>query len=277
MLFREGVRYNSRMRNRIALGVSYDGAAYHGWQRQDNQPELATVQYYLERALSFVANHDVEVVCAGRTDAKVHAVGQVIHFDTEAQRSDYSWVFGANSNLPASVSVLWAKPVDNDFHARFTANARSYRYIIYNHKIRPSILRDHVTWERNHLDIELMELGARFLLGEHDFSAFRGADCQAKTVIRELHSITICRQGPMVILDITANAFLQHMVRNIVGVLLPIGRGIQPPVWAKEVLQARQRSAGGVTAAPNGLYLTSVSYPEPYDFPRNLKTPFFLL
>lgn len=265
------------MKKRIAVGITYDGAGYHGWQRQDNQPELATLQYYVERALSFVANHDVEVVCAGRTDAKVHAVGQVVHFDTTVERSDYSWVFGANSNLPPSINAIWAKEVADEFHARFEAEAREYRYIIYNHKIRPSILRDNVTWVRNPLDVGLMQLAARYLLGEHDFSSFRGADCQAKSAVREVLSLEISQQGRMIIIDVRANAFLLHMVRNIVGVLLPIGQGIKPPEWAKEVLDARQRSAGGVTAAPNGLYLSSVFYPEQFDLPKNLNIPFFLL
>lgn len=264
-------------KKRIAVGISYDGAGYHGWQRQHNQPELATVQYYVERALSFVANHDVEVVCAGRTDARVHAVGQVVHFDTDAERTDYSWVFGANSNLPPSVNAAWAKEVDPEFHARFKAEARKYRYIIYNHNIRSAILRDSVTWVRKPLDVGLMQLAARYLLGEHDFSSFRGADCQAKSAIREVHSLEICQKGQMITLDICANAFLLHMVRNIVGVLLPIGQGLQPPEWAKQVLEAHLRSAGGVTAAPNGLYLTSVLYPEQYDLPKNLNMPFFLL
>lgn len=265
------------MKKRIAIGISYDGAGYHGWQRQDNQPELATVQYYVERALSFVANHDVEVVCAGRTDARVHAVGQVIHFETSSQRSEYSWVFGANSNLPPSINAAWAREVPLEFHARFKAEAREYRYIIYNHDIRPAILRDAVTWVRNPLDISLMKLAARYLLGEHDFSSFRGADCQAKSAIREVQSLEITQKGRMILIDIRANAFLLHMVRNIVGVLIPIGQGVQPPGWAKEVLNACQRSAGGVTAAPNGLYLTSVLYPEQFDLPKNFNIPFFLL
>lgn len=265
------------MFKRIAVGLSYDGYAYHGWQRQDNQPELPTVQYYVERAFTFVANHPVEVICAGRTDAKVHAVGQVIHFDTEATRDDYSWVFGANSNLPSDISVAWAKDVDHEFHARFTAEARSYRYIIYNHLVRPAISRNFVSWIRKPLDLSLMQLGARFLIGEHDFSSFRGADCQAKSAVREITRIELHQKGRMIVMDITANAFLMHMVRNIVGVLLPIGQGMQPPEWAKEVLEARERRQGGVTAPPNGLYLTSVSYPQPFDLPKNSNNPLFLL
>jgi tRNA pseudouridine38-40 synthase len=265
------------MSKRIAVGLSYDGAAYHGWQRQTNQPELPTVQYYVERAFTFVANHQLQVTCAGRTDARVHAVGQVIHFDTDAVRDDYSWVFGANSNLPPDISVAWAKEIDREFHARFMAEERSYRYIIYNHQIRPSISRNFVTWIRKPLDVSLMQLGARFLVGEHDFSSFRGADCQAKSAIRELISIEIHQKSRMIIMDITANAFLLHMVRNIAGVLIPIGQGIQPPEWAKQVLEARQRSKGGVTAAPNGLYLTSVTYPQRFDLPKNSNNPLFLL
>jgi tRNA pseudouridine38-40 synthase len=265
------------MTKRIAIGLSYDGSPYHGWQHQVNQPELPTVQYYVQRALSFVADHDVEVVCAGRTDARVHAVGQVVHFDTTAQRDDYSWVFGATSNLPPSISVAFAKEVDLEFHARFKAESRSYRYMIYNHGIRPAISRNFVTWVRKPLDVSLMQLGARYLLGEHDFSSFRGAGCQAKHAVRELLSLELHQKGRMIVLDLSANAFLLHMVRNIVGVLVPIGLGTYPPEWAREVLEAKQRSKGGVTAAPNGLYLTSVKYPQQFDLPINSNNPLFLL
>jgi tRNA pseudouridine38-40 synthase len=260
---------------RIAMGVSYDGSSYHGWQRQDHD-DLPTVQFYVESALSRVANHAVEVVCAGRTDAGVHACQQVIHFDTDADRTDYSWVFGTNSNLPHDISMLWAQEVNSDFHARFSATARRYRYLIYDAPIRPAILRNGVSWCRKPLDVNAMQLGANYLLGEHDFSSFRGADCQSKTAIRDLQHLTVRRIGQLVVLDVEANAFLLHMVRNIVGVLTPIGMGARPPEWAKTVLQARQRAAGGVTAMPNGLYFISVKYSDALGLPKNSAGPFFL-
>ncbi|PHQ81004.1 MAG: tRNA pseudouridine(38-40) synthase TruA [Coxiella sp. (in: Bacteria)] len=259
---------------RIALGVSYDGAAYHGWQNQDN--ELPTLQFFVENAVARVANHPVNIVCAGRTDARVHATNQVIHFDTDAERTDYSWVFGANSNLPHDISVMWAKEVSTEFHARFSATARRYRYIIYTHKVRPAILRDAVTWNRNELDMGAMQLAATYLLGKHDFSSFRGSGCQAKSAIRDLQELTIKRYGQLLVIEVLANAFLLHMVRNLVGVLLPIGLGTHSPDWAKEVLDARNRSAGGVTTAPNGLYLVAISYPQHYDLPKTSLGPFFL-
>lgn len=260
---------------RIALGVSYDGSAYHGWQSQEDL-NLPTLQFYIESALSRVANHPVQVVCAGRTDRGVHATNQVIHFDTDAERNDYSWVFGANSNLPHDITVTWAKEVDKEFHARFSAEKRRYRYIIYNDHVRPSILRNGVSWSRYELDLGAMQLAANYLIGEHDFSSFRGAGCQAKSAVRDLQSLTISHHAKMYIFDVEANAFLLHMVRNLVGVLLPIGTGLHPPDWAKEVLMACDRRNGGVTASPNGLYLVSVTYPQQYDLPKNSLGPFFL-
>lgn len=259
---------------RIAMGVSYTGAAYHGWQYQND--ELPTIQHRVERAISRVANHGVNIVCAGRTDAGVHATNQVIHFDTEAERSDYSWVFGTNSNLPHDISVHWAKPVDRDFHARFKATSRHYKYIIYNQLVKPAILRDYVSWYHKQLDINAMQTAANYLIGEHDFSSFRGADCQSHSAVRTLESLTVRQQGEMIIVDIIGNAFLLHMVRNIMGVLIPIGNGVRYPDWAKTVLEARQRSAAGVTTSPNGLYLVAVSYPPEYDLPHCPLGPFFL-
>ncbi len=262
---------------RIAMGVSYDGAAYHGWQRQDHPPHLPTIQYCVEQALSLVAAHSVEVVCAGRTDAKVHATQQVIHFDTDALRSETAWVLGANTHLPHDIRAEWAKEVDLKFHARFTAQSRSYRYMICNQHIKPAILRHYVTWIRRPLDVDLMQRAAQYLLGEHDFSSFRGAECQAKTAIRTLNNLSIRRMGHMIVIDVCANAFLLHMVRNIVGVLLPIGMELEPPEWAQQVLQACSRKAGGVTAAPTGLYLIEVSYPQQFDLPKNSQAPLFFL
>lgn len=262
------------VRQRIAMGISYTGSAYHGWQYQNDQ--LATIQQRVEQAISRVANHGVTVVCAGRTDAGVHATNQVIHFDTDADRSDYSWVFGTNSNLPHDISVDWAKPVPLDFHARFTATSRHYRYIIYNQLVKPAILRDYISWYHNSLDVNAMQTGANYLIGEHDFSSFRGADCQSHSAIRTIETLTIKQHGQMIVVDIIGNAFLLHMVRNIMGVLIPIGNGTRYPDWAKVVLEARKRSAAGVTTSPNGLYLVAVSYPQEYDLPHCPLGPFFL-
>lgn len=260
---------------RIVLAVRYDGSQYHGWQAQPDG-DLPTVQDRLEKALARVANHPITVTCAGRTDAGVHASAQIVHFDTEADRTEYSWVFGANSNLPSDISVLWAKSVSRDFHARFSAFARRYRYIIYNHAIKPAILRHYVGWFHKELDINRMQEGANYLLGEHDFNAFRGADCQSRSSKRMLNELQIIRQRHMVIIEAEANAFLLHMMRNIAGVLIPIGAGRKPPTWARDVLQSRNRSQGGVTVSPNGLYLVRVNYPDHFALPSMPLGPFFL-
>lgn len=259
---------------RIALGVRYDGTAYHGWQAQDDT--LPTVQLFLEQALSRVANQQITVTCAGRTDAGVHACAQVVHFDTDVERSDYSWVFGANSNLPPDIAVQWAMEVPRDFHARFSAASRRYRYIIYNHNVRPAILRSGVAWYHKPLDERDMLLAGNYLLGEHDFTSFRGSDCQSKSPIRELREITVRRHHRMVVIEVMANAFLLHMVRNIAGVLIPIGAGDKPPEWAKTVLEARNRSAAGVTVTASGLYMVDVQYPEAFHLPKTPIGPFFL-
>lgn len=259
---------------RIALALRYDGAAYHGWQHQDD--ELPTLQYFVEKALSRVANHSVNVVCAGRTDAGVHATSQIVHFDTDADRSEYSWVFGTNSNLPADISVVWAKQVDREFHARFSALSRRYRYILVNQSIRPTILRNYVGWYRKPLDAEIMQEAAHHLLGEHDFSAFRGADCQAKTTVRHLKELKIKRKGEMIIVEVCANGFLLHMVRNLVGSLIEIGIGHRQPIWLKEVLESRDRRNAGITFSPAGLYLIQVAYPELFNLPTSPLGPFFI-
>jgi len=258
---------------RIALCVTYDGSRYHGWQHQE---EVSSVQQTLEHALSRVANHSVTVVCAGRTDAGVHATAQVVHFDTEVLRTERSWVFGANSNLPADISVLWAQPVTLDFHARFSALARTYRYILCNQNVRPGIFHKAVSWYFKPLDAERMQMAAYYLLGEHDFSSFRGSGCQAQHAVRSIHALSVKRQGQLVILEVTANAFLLHMVRNIVGVLLEIGEGEKPPEWALEVLQSCDRKKAGITSAPNGLYLVKIDYPDHFNLPKLPKGPFFL-
>ncbi len=234
------------------------------------------MQQSVEAAVSRVADHPVNVVCAGRTDAGVHATAQIVHFDTDANRSNYSWVFGANSNLPPDISVLWAKRVSKDFHARFSATARRYRYLLFNHEVRPGILRHAVGWYHKPLDEERMQLAASYLLGEHDFSAFRGASCQAKTATRTLERLDITRQRRMLIIEVQANAFLLHMVRNIAGVLFAVGVGDQPPEWAQSVLESRDRRMAGVTVSPSGLYLVHVDYPRSFGIPETPIGPFFL-
>lgn len=257
---------------RIALGIEYYGHDYHGWQRQRDLP---TVQQTVEEAISNIANENISLHCAGRTDAGVHATCQVVHFDTQAKRHIDAWIWGVNSHLPPAIVVRWSRHVDYSFHARFTATARRYRYIIYNHPIRPALLHNRVTWHYYPLDITPMKEAALFLLGEQDFSSFRAAECNSKTPMRNVTDVSIQKQGDYVILEVEANAFLHHMVRNIVGVLTKIGSGQRPPEWMKEVLNARQRSAAAGTAPADGLYLTTVRYPEQYDFPQ-LGHPFLI-
>jgi tRNA pseudouridine38-40 synthase len=258
---------------RIALGIRYDGSAYHGWQSQDDLP---TVQRSIERALGVVANHTVSVSCAGRTDAGVHATCQVVHFDSHANRTEHAWVFGANSNLPSDITVRWAKPVPHEFHARHSAQGRRYRYLLLNQDVRPGILRNAVGWYYRHLDESKMHEAAQHLIGEHDFSAFRGAGCQSKTPMRRIFEITVLRRASMIILEVHGNAFLLHMVRNIAGVLMEIGAGAKPPIWAKEVLETRDRKQAGMTISPKGLYLVDVDYPELFSIPKMPLGPFFL-
>lgn len=257
---------------RIALGIEYNGHGFYGWQAQ---PGLKTIQGELQTALATVANHPVFLHCAGRTDANVHASGQVVHFDTQAKRHIDAWIWGTNAHLPPSIIVRWAKHVDYSFHARFTANARRYRYVIYNHPIRPAILQNRVSWHYYPLDHSKMEEAGQFLLGEQDFSSFRSSQCVSKSPMRCVTSCSVFRHGQYVILEIEANAFLHHMVRNIAGVLLKVGSGQKSPQWMQEVLAAKDRRAAAETAPPFGLYLTTVRYPEPYSFP--LSEQMFLL
>lgn len=250
---------------RIALGVEYDGTRFYGWQ---SQPGTRTVQECVELALSKVADHPVRVVTAGRTDTGVHALGQVVHFDTDAAREDHSWVFGANANLPDDCGVVWARRVSDDFSARFSATARYYRYVIFNRAVRPGAFGSRVSWCYRPLAVELMQAAAHHLVGEHDFSSYRALSCQAKHPVRTVHRLDVARHGELVVIDIVANAFLHHMVRNIAGVLMTIGAGEHPPEWAREVLEARDRTLGGVTAPPHGLTLMRVEYPEAWGLPR---------
>ncbi len=249
---------------RIACAVEYDGSGFCGWQRQDH---ARSVQADVESALSKVADHDVRVVCAGRTDSGVHASWQIIHFDTSARRPARSWVLGANANLPRDAGLLWAREVDEDFHARFSARARCYRYVILNREVPSALLRQRVTWIHQSLDVSRMQEGARHLLGEHDFSAFRALACQAKTPVRTIYRLEVKRSGRYLYLDVEANAFLHHMVRNIAGVLLAVGRGVQSSGWVRDVLRQRDRTQGGVTAPADGLYLVGVRYPARHQIP----------
>lgn len=252
--------------SRIALGVEYDGTAYSGWQKQPHCEN--TVQAILERAVSEVANQSISLVCAGRTDAGVHALGQVVHFDATVDRRMHEWVFGINANLPGDVRVLWAQVASDEFHARFSAAARYYRYEILNRWVKSAIHRDHVTTVFNPLDQDRMQQAANLLLGRHDFSAFRAQGCQAKQPIKTMHLLNVIREGEMVYVDVIASAFLHHMVRNLVGVLLPIGRGQKAPEWAAEVLASKDRRQAGITAPPNGLYLKSIFYPRQFEMPH---------
>lgn len=258
---------------KVALGIEYDGAAFFGWQRQK---EVDTVQEQLEKALSIVANHQVDVFCAGRTDAGVHGTGQVVHFNTDSERNERAWTLGVNANLPDSIAVKWAKEVPDDFHARFSATARRYRYIIYNSKLRPAILGHGLSHYHSPLDADKMHEAAQFLLGEQDFSSFRAAQCQSKSPNRFIHFIHVFRQNDFIIIDIKANAFVHHMVRNISGSLIAVGRGDKPVSWIKELLDARDRTLAAETAKPNGLYLVDVDYPQEFALPKSAIGPFFL-
>ena len=249
---------------RMALGIEYDGTAYNGWQRQRTG---TGVQERLEHALSRVANEAIEVTCAGRTDSGVHASGQVVHFDTDSERSERGWLLGANSNLPDDINVTWAKLVDDEFHARFGAVSRTYRYLILNRLERSALYRDRAWWVYEPLDADCMHRAAQVLLGEHDFSAFRAAGCQASSPVREITGIVVQRSDDWIGLEVTANAFLQHMVRNITGTLAAIGRGDEKEDWVQAVLAGRDRKLGGIAAPPHGLTLVSVRYPENFAIP----------
>lgn len=249
---------------RIALGIEYDGYGFYGWQAQR---DLNTIQGTLQKALSIVANESIFLHCAGRTDAGVHATSQVVHFDTKAKRHIDAWIWGTNSHLPPSIAVRWARPVDYHFHARFTAFSRRYRYVIFNHPIRPAILSTRVCWHYYPLDVDKMREAGQFLIGEQDFTSFRSTQCNSRTPMRKVTAFSIERQGDMVIFEIEANAFLHHMVRNIAGSLMKIGGGFHEPAWMKAVLEARSRRAAAETAPADGLYLCGVKYPEPYLFP----------
>jgi tRNA pseudouridine38-40 synthase len=255
---------------RIALGIEYDGSTFAGWQAQTH---ARGVQSVIEHALSIVADRPVTVTAAGRTDAGVHAAMQVVHFDTDAVRPERAWVRGANSNLPPATSVVWAREVPAAFHARYSATARKYVYVIQNRVPRPSLGVNRVCWVREPLDSQAMHSAAQHLVGEHDFSSFRAAECQARTPMRHLFEIGVVRRGEMVVLTVMANAFLHHMVRNIAGVLIAVGTGEQPETWVTQVLAVRDRTQGGVTAAAGGLYLAGIRYAPAIGLPSETSGP----
>jgi tRNA pseudouridine38-40 synthase len=259
---------------RIAIGVDFNGRNFRGWQIQ--QDGMRTVQESLEQAIASVANHPVTLHGAGRTDAGVHGAGMIAHFDTTSVRPNRSWVRGVNTHLPDDIALRWVCPVSDEFHARFKAVARRYRYVIYNHPIRSSLLSGMVTWHHYPLDLERMQAAARYLVGEHDFTSFRAMACQAPHPRRHVHFVELTQRGPLIVLDIQGNGFLHHMVRNIAGVLMAIGQGKAEPLWAQEVLEARDRTLGGVTAPSDGLYFVDVHYPEEFVLPREPLGPVFL-
>lgn len=261
---RSGERMAGRMAERIAMGVEYDGTAFQGWQRQSHG---RAIQNAFEAALSAVADAPVEAVCAGRTDSGVHATGQVVHFAPPVSRRLRSWLLGTNSNLPADVSVSWARTVGPDFHARYSALSRSYRYLILNRPVRSALYRHRACWVHQSLDEGLMAAAARHLVGEHDFSAFRAAGCQSRSPVRNVTAVTVTRRGEWVAVDVSANAFLQHMVRNIAGLLITIGRGEREPDWAAEILAGRDRTAAAFAAPAAGLTLVAVDYPPDFGLP----------
>lgn len=249
---------------RIALGIAYDGAPYAGWQ---SQPAGNTVQDRLEAAAGVIAGAPLRLTAAGRTDAGVHATGQVAHFDVGVERPASAWVRGTNSSLPASIAVQWAVAVDDSFHARYSATSRTYVYLLYNHAVRPSVLAGKVGWFHLPLAVERMRAAAQALVGAHDFSAFRSAECQAQSPVRQLASARVERRGDYVTIELTANAFLHHMVRNVVGCLVHVGKGAAPPEWVAEVLAGRDRARAAATFGPEGLYLARVTYPERWNLP----------
>ncbi|HEY8385346.1 MAG TPA: tRNA pseudouridine(38-40) synthase TruA [Porticoccaceae bacterium] len=262
----EGIR-------RFAAAVEYNGSQFCGWQRQSHSP---SVQAVIEQALSSVADEPVTVACAGRTDTGVHGTNQIIHFDTRARRQPRNWLLGANTRLPDAVRLHWVGEVPGSFHARFAATARTYRYIISNEPVRPALFRGLLTWCKEPLDADIMHRAAQHLLGENDFSSYRSAGCQSRTPFRCVDAVRVWRQRQLVIIEITANAFLHHMVRNIAGVLMAVGRGDRSVSWPAELLALRDRTQGEVTAPPDGLYLVGVSYPAGFNLPSFEPGPVFV-
>ena len=258
---------------KIALGIEYNGSRYCGWQHQHN---LLSVQNKLEYALSKIANYPINVFCAGRTDAGVHSTGQVVHFVSNVYRKFTAWTYGVNANLPNDISVRWAKIVPDKFHARFSATARSYCYIICNSKIRPALLNKRVTHFYCYLDDKKMHRAAQYLVGENDFTSFRAIKCQSHTPWRNIINLSVKRQKSYILIDIKANSFVYHMVRNIVGSLIEIGRGNRPESWIKTLLKEKNRSLASATAKADGLYLVSIDYPSYFHLPKSYLRPLFL-
>lgn len=259
---------------RYAIGIDYDGNGYRGWQTQ--QEGVRSVQLTLETALSAIAAHPVMVHAAGRTDAGVHASGMIAHFDSPSRRGLYNWLLGTNTKLPPDIALRWITPVSDDFHARFKAVARRYRFIIFNSAQRSSQLAGKVTWHYHPLDVGRMQQAATYLVGRHDFTSFRAVECQSNRPVRDVHFLKVWRQGPLIILDIQADGFLQHMVRNIAGVLMRIGEGKADPEWVLDLLEVRDRTKGGVTAGPGGLYFVDALYPPEFELPREPAGPVWL-
>jgi tRNA pseudouridine38-40 synthase len=259
---------------RWALVVEYLGRDFHGFARQVNTSN--TIQQFLDVALSKVACEAIHTVCAGRTDAGVHATNQIVHFDTTRDRPNKAWILGANTHLPPSIRVHCAQPMPWDFHARFSAGARTYRYLLASAAVPSATLADQVSWIRFNLDVEAMQQACSFFLGEHDFTSFRTMQCQARNPVRTITHIQLHRLNSLLVLEITANAFLHRMVRNIMGSLIEVGRGIRPAAWIAEVIQARDRAMAAPTAQPNGLYLVAVDYPEKFGLPKINKGPLLL-
>lgn len=253
---------------RVALGVEYDGTDFYGWQ---SQPVVRTIQTELEWAISQVADESIQVTCAGRTDAGVHAIGQVVHFSTKASRSERAWIFGVNAHLQNDVAITWAKEVSEKFHARYSAIERHYSYFIDNRPTKSPITLRRMTWYPSPLNIQAMSEASQYLIGNHDFSSFRAADCQSNSPVRDVSKISITSDSSIIRIEFVANAFLHHMVRNIVGVLLAVGTGKNQPVWVKQVLVAKDRRAAGITAPPFGLYLMKVKYPDEFSLPAAKK------
>ena len=252
---------------RLVVGLEYDGSGFSGWQWQPNK---RSIQSELEQALSKVADQPVSVVCAGRTDAGVHALEQVAHFDVNVERPDHAWLLGGNSNLPDAIRILWVKPALADFHARYSAIARLYRYVILNRPVKSALQHKKVTWCYPPLDADIMHRAAQHLVGDHDFTSFRAQGCQSLSPFRIVHFIDVYRDDDKVIVNICANAFLHHMVRNIVGVLIDIGAGKRPEHWTQTLLAEKNRELGGVTAPPDGLYLEAIYYPVTYGIAKHV-------
>ncbi len=249
---------------RLAACVEYCGRNYCGWQRQTHS---ASVQQQVEQAISKVANQPITVLNAGRTDSGVHGIGQIIHFNTASERTSNEWLRGVNTLLPNDISLIWTHPVGDDFHARFSAKRRRYRYVILNRQVNPSYLHGLVTWHYGALDFLLMQQAAKDLIGRHDFSAYRAARCQSKNPIKHVYELTLEQSGAWIWIDIVADGFLHHMVRNIVGVLLRIGERLEPADWAQQVLQSRDRKIAAITAAADGLYFVAVEYDAKFGLP----------